>query len=227
MMEFMWDTCKRPDLARQTMGNLNLVQRDDEFKVRMAWWFWFGARQDAEGFLRVIEMVKDEDRRDFELLKFYANPHLRADPVVLATKALPLANRLTRVDTYAVQAWSYKANVLTALKRWAEVLQALRNFPNPGADVFFRIADCHVALGDIEAAVTQLRQIENFFPAENANAVLRIAKVYRKADQRAKEITVLHEIMARYKKTQASSQAHERLEALGVPIRGGDDVKVD
>jgi outer membrane protein assembly factor BamD (BamD/ComL family) len=69
-------------------------------------------------------------------------------------------------------------------------------------------------------AVTQLREIEKFFPDHGAKAALEIARCYRRSQKKAEEIAALRHVMKKYQRSGESRHAHERLEELGVKIGG-------
>ena len=80
-------------------------------------------------------------------------------------------------------------------------------------------------LGRTAPAVTQLREIESFFKDQAAEAALRIAYVYRDAKAQDRYVSALRGVLKKYPKSSQSSEAHQRLEELGVRIGGGVDAE--
>jgi tetratricopeptide (TPR) repeat protein len=89
----------------------------------------------------------------------------------------------------------------------------------------YAIADCYVAMGRVDDAVQQLREIENFFVNESSRASLRIAYVLRGAGRQAQFVAELASVLKKYPRSGESSQAHHELECMGRSdiIRGGVD----
>ena len=78
-------------------------------------------------------------------------------------------------------------------------------------------------LGKLEPAVSQLREVENFFKDRAPEAALAASYLYRDAGQKEKYVRSLRGVLKKYPKSGESSQAHQRLEEMGLPIGGGVD----
>lgn len=101
-------------------------------------------------------------------------------------------------------------------------MKAYREADSPPQTLFWA-AECLAALGRLDPAVTQLREVENFFQPQAAEAALRIAYLYRDAGIQEKYVRALRSLLRKYPKSGQSSQAHQRLEEMGLPIGGGID----
>jgi TolA-binding protein len=67
--------------------------------------------------------------------------------------------------------------------------------------------------------------VENFFKDQAPAAALAVAQLYRDAGIQEKYVRSLRGVLKRYPKSDESSQAHQRLEAMGLPIGGGVDAE--
>lgn len=141
-----------------------------------------------------------------------------------AKEGLPVATELTAVDAYAQSAWKCKADFHKWSKQYKEAISAYRSSDDPPANLW-GIVECLVAQGKYREAIAQLSEIENFFEKERARAAFAIADVHRKAGDKAKYIACLRGVLKKYPKTGESSQAHQRLEKLGVKMGGAVDAE--
>lgn len=117
-------------------------------------------------------------------------------------------------------AWT-EAEILQRLGRHEDAIQAYRS-ANRQPDSTWRIIDCLVALTRIPDAIRTARELESLGGDIAPRAAIRIADIYKGADDKGREISQLRQILVRYPKTTESSQAHLRLEAYDVPLVGGE-----
>jgi tetratricopeptide (TPR) repeat protein len=133
---------------------------------------------------------------------------------------LKLAAELQPVPECAKEAFSIGGNLLQWSGKFEEAIKAYRLADSPPQTLFWT-ADCLAKLGKLEPAVAQLREIENFFPPEASRAGLGVAYLYRDAGIKEKYVRSLRGVLKKYPKSGQSSEAHQRLEEMGLPIGGG------
>jgi TolA-binding protein len=173
------------------------------------------AKYDSERMIWVWYRMRDRHRAQ--------NLHMRHCHRVRDSKGgLPVATALTGVDKYAQSAWKCKGDFHKWSKQYPEAISAYRSCDDPPGNLW-GIVECLVALKKYREAIAQLKEIENFFEKERARAAFAIADVYRKADDKAKYISSLRVVLKKYPETGESSQAHQRLEKMGVKMGGAVD----
>jgi len=138
------------------------------------------------------------------------------------TDGLPLADQLVKVEQHAADAWWIKAEFHDALKQHAKAIGAYQNCQNPPTNLW-RIAACQIRLNKLESAVSQVREIESFFPQEGPKAALHIAHLYRDAGEEKKYIQALRDTLKKYPESHESKEAHVELEKAGFKMGGGID----
>ncbi len=141
-----------------------------------------------------------------------------------AAEGLPYASELTKVDKYAKRAWWVKADFLHWTKKHKEAITAYRMADNPPGNLW-QISYCQAALKEYPAAIAQLREIENFFEDQRSRAAFEVANVYNRAGDKKRYIASLRAVLKKYPKSGQSSEAHQRLEKLGVRIGGAVDAE--
>lgn len=97
-------------------------------------------------------------------------------------------------------------------------LYAMINDP-PGT--IWATSECYERMGKPDSAVNALTEIENFFERDASQAALRKAEIWDRAHDKVKTVAALRAVLKKYPKSQASSQAHQMLERLGVATGGG------
>ena len=212
LMKTAYDDVGDAQMGRSVFQRLPLSQLPDAEKVNLARYFWaksFDIGRD------LCQMLQDKELGQMELLRYYAG---EKD----AKNGLPLAEAMAKSPTYSAEALTIKADLLYATKQYEKAIPAYQMCDNP-PDNLWKIADCYEKLGKLEQAIGQLREVENFFKQYNAEAALRIAHVYRRANQRDQFIAALRAVLKKYPKSGQSSAAHQELEKLGVRIGGGVD----
>jgi TolA-binding protein len=205
-----------PEMGKSTYFKLHFDAMDDKEKVEV-----------ASKLFRIVEdlgvdlfhRMKNVELARMEELRCWTDRY-EGPPKKAAERALPLADFCVLVPDYAKEAYWRKAWLLRGIGKYAEAIQAYMANDDPPKN-FYAIADCYVALGKIEAAVTQLREIEKFFVNEKSRASLKIADVYEGAGKRDLCVAELRGILQKYPESRESSTAHQRLQAMGIKIGGG------
>lgn len=180
-----------------------------EFAREILWY------KDQEIMPQVYARAHDRDAGKKQLLWYY---YERRKP----KEGLPVAERLTQVEKYAGEAWFKKGEFLRWMKQYEDAIKAYRLADNAPHNLW-EIINCYVGLKDIEAALVQAREIENFFEDQAPRAAFEIAELHKRAGRRKEYVTALRTVLKKYPKSRESSYAHERLEKLGIRIGGGVD----
>jgi TolA-binding protein len=140
------------------------------------------------------------------------------------TDGIALAADLQTIPAVAKEAFSIGGNLLQWSGKPEEAIKAYQQADSP-PDTLFWTAECLAKLGKLESAVGQLREVENFFKDQAPQAALAVAYVYRDAGVKDKYVRSLRGVLKKYPKSGESSQAHQRLEEMGLPIGGGVDAE--
>jgi tetratricopeptide (TPR) repeat protein len=172
--------------------------------------------------LRTCQSFHDQLRGKLLLLR-YLHGRCKAGPAAAQkdfTMALGLSKELAANPATAKEACLIRGNLLQWSGQYQEAIQAYQLADSPPATLYL-IADCLKSLGKIEPAVSQLREIENFFKDQSSIAALQVAYLYRDAGNRKKYVGELRGVLKKYPQSGQSSEAHQRLEEMGLPIGGG------
>ena len=107
------------------------------------------------------------------------------------------------------------------LKDYDAAIRLYEEAPSPPATLW-EVARCHRAAGRLAKAQAALDEICGVFPADAAQAMLAKGDWYRDAGDRKNAIACYRRILAHaeWKKGDAASQAHQRLEAFGIATGG-------
>ena len=215
MIKMLYHELKDRNMAHNFFAKLKVREADDAEKERLAQAIY---HYDEELVMKCYELMENRDRAAFLRLKYYHSKEKVA-------KGIEAADPVVRIAQYASTAWWYKAELHHWGKQWDEAIAAYRQAAEKHApEAYFRIAECYMGKGNLAAAVNQLKEIENFIGRENARvasrAAYQVAVYYKRAKKNAEEIGALRHVMKKFPKSRESSHAHERLEALGVPIGG-------
>jgi len=136
-------------------------------------------------------------------------------------KALAEILPLKKAPEYAGPGLSWtEAGLLRSLGRYEEAIKAYRA-ANKQPDSTWAVTDCLVALKQYGAAIKNVQGLESVRSTAPA-ACLKIADIYKAADDKGKEVEQLQLVLRRYPKSGQSSTAHQRLESYGVKIIGGE-----
>jgi len=201
-------------IAKMVLGKIRYAETEDKELAGVARMFWHGG---GEVVKDVCLRIRDKAYGKSELLSYYHsrwgwNPR----------EGLPLADALIKVDKYATAAWWAKAEFHHSLKEYAKAISAFQNCQNEPENLK-RIVQCQWSLKKLDATISQLREIENFFPSIAPWAAISIADYYEKAKDEKRCVKALRDVLKKYPDSGQSKQAHERLEAKGYKMGGGVD----
>lgn len=212
LMQFAYDEMNDAGMGRSLYGRLPFSSLSDGQKAELGKYFWKKQPDQAKD---LFMMMADKEAGKMELLRCYAQDRNLKE-------GMPLAEDMTKSPTFSKEALQVKADLLFAGKLFDKAIPAYQMVDNPPNNLW-KIADCYVALGKVDAAIGQLREVENFFRQHNAEAALRIAHVYGRVGMRDQQIAALRNVLKKYPKSNQSSAAHQELEKMGVRIGGGMD----
>lgn len=178
-----------------------------------------------EGVMRYYARVKDPLVAAKARFDYYNDRSHRNPPFM--EKALAEVPTLEKSPQHAGAdlAWA-KANLLRGLGRHDEAIKVYRQV-NRQPDSTWAIADCLVALKMYPEAVKTVSELEAVGGGVAAQAALKAADIYRAAGEKGSEVKQLRTVLKRYPKSGQSSEAHNRLEAYGVPLVGGESEAED
>lgn len=217
-------------LAANTFGKLTLAEmKDDEKQAICNWmrdhWQLPGTRDLA---LQACQGFSDATRGKMAALRYL---HARCQPHHSHIRApddsrdgLGIAAEMQQVPDTAQEAFSLGGNLLQWSGKYEAAIKAYQQADSPPQTLFWT-AECLAKLGKLEPAVAQLREVENFFKDQAPAAGLAVAYLYRDAGIKEKYVRSLRGVLKRYPKSGESSQAHQRLEEMGLPIGGGVDAE--
>jgi len=208
----LYDSVKDAAMARNCFGQLKLGSMPDRQKARLARYLW---DKDAELVRDTCRSFADKHAGRYELLEYY---HRQRD----AARGVPLADELAGVPAYAQGALWRKGWLLEHTGKLKEAIAAYRRADNPPQNLW-RIARCYARAGQVAQAVQQLREVERFFKDHSAEAALRIADVYRDAKMKDPYVASLRGVLKKYPGSRQSSDAHVRLEEMGIRTGGAED----
>jgi len=218
------------ELAGNTFGKLKLSEMTDGDKQNVCNWMrdrWQlpGTRDLA---IRACLGFNDVTKGKMAALRYYhwrchPHPHHPRTPADFKD-GLALAAELQTVPETAKEAFGLGGNLLQWSGKYEEAIKAYQQADSPPQTLFWT-AECLAKLGRLEPAVSQLREVENFFKDRAAQASLAVAYLYRDAGIKEKYVRSLRGVLKKYPKSGESSQAHQRLEEMGLPIGGGIDAE--
>jgi tetratricopeptide (TPR) repeat protein len=186
------------------------------------------SRVDAPGVKWICVQFDDKDRGKNELLEFYYSIGKKLPKTLneaeVKKERMELASHLVGVDAYAAGAWWKKAEFHFWDKQYQEAMSGYRMADNPPENLW-QIVECFKGLGNVDGAIGQLVEIENFFKDAAPRAALTKAYVYRWARRPKNEIGAFRDVLKKYPKSGESSQAHQELEKLGVKTGGTVDAE--
>jgi TolA-binding protein len=215
-----------PALARNSFDKLRWDDLDDAAKSQICDWMqnhhgYGGSREMA---IAACQSFQDADAGKMRALRYYhwrcQHHHLRSTADF--TEGLALAGELQKVPASARAAFSMGGNLLHWSGKYEEAIKSYQQADSPPQTLYW-IAECLAKLGKLDPAVSQYREIENFFKDQAPEAGLRIAYLYRDAGIKDKYVRGLRGVLRKYPKSGQSSEAHLRLEEMGLPIGGGVD----
>lgn len=216
-----------PGMSRNTFDKLRLGDMTDDAKLSIHHWMREHSQLPGTRPLAIAACLActDQVKGRMTLLRFH---HGRASPNVGSKEdlkeGLTLAAEMQKIPECSREAYSIGGNLLQWSGKYEEAIKAYQLADNPPQTLFWT-ADCLASLGRLEQAVAQLREIENFFKDRAPEAAMRIANLYRHAGIRDKYVRTLRSVLKKYPKSGQSSEAHQRLEEMGLPIGGGVDAE--
>ena len=217
-------------LAGNTFGKLKLAEMTDGDKQNVCNWMrdrWQlpGTRDLA---IRACLGFNDATKGKMAALRYLhwrCHPHHHHFRTETDTsEGLALAAEMQKVPDTAKEAFSLGGNLLQWTGKYEEAIKAYQQADSPPQTLFWT-AECLAKLGRLEPAVSQLREVENFFKDRAPEAALAVAYLYRDAGIKEKYVRSLRGVLKKYPKSGESSQAHQRLEEMGLPIGGGVDAE--
>jgi TolA-binding protein len=214
LLMMLFQNSKTVEMGRAVYQKLDFGKMSDRDKIQLARDF----RQIDEAIVvDVCGRVSDPELGRMELLRYY---HFQRN----SAKGVALADECAGAPACAREAYYMKGELLQWAHKFPEAVQAFKMADNPPATLF-KIAECLARMGQIEQAVAQLSEVENFFKREAGRAALQIAYVYRDAGKRDRYVAALRGVMKKHPKSGQSSAAHQELERLGIRIGGGVDAE--
>ena len=217
-----------PGLARSAFDKLRLGEIDDGTKAGICGWMQNHWQQPATRELAILacQAFQNAEAGKLQLLRYF---HWRCQHPQMRTsddfkQGLLLAADLQQQPGTAKTAFVLGGNLLQWSGKHEEAIKAYQQADSPPQTLFW-IAECFVALGKLDPAVSQLREVENFFKDRAPEAALRISYLYRDAGINDKYVRSLRGVLKKYPKSGQSSEAHQRLEEMGLPIGGGVDAE--
>lgn len=222
------ETNRDPERAKAAFAKLRSAEIQDDVKIGMLNWFrdrWPlpGSRDLA---LMACQSFTNTDAGRMHALRYL---HWRCHPHhghVRSEKDFPeglaLAADMQNVPAHAKESYSLGGNLLQWSGKYEDAIKAYQQADSPPQTLIWT-AECLAKLGKLDPAVSQLREVENFFKDSAPDASLRTAYLYRDAGIREKYVRTLRGVLKKYPKSGQSSEAHQRLEEMGLPIGGGVD----
>lgn len=215
-------------LAANTFGKLRLAEMKDEEKQQIHEWMrqrWQlpGTRDLA---VRACLGFNDLTKGRLAALRYLQwrcqHDYMRSPADF--KDGLELAAELQKVPEAAKESFMLGGNLLHWSGKHEDAIQSYKQADSPPQTLLWT-ADCLAKLGKLDPAVAQLREVENFFKDRAPEAALTAAYFYRDAGIKEKYVRSLRGVLKKYPKSGESSQAHQRLEEMGLPIGGGVDAE--
>lgn len=205
------------DEVRSLMRQINTRELTDEELLRFVGFAQHYEPEDV--IMRYLDRLNDPLTASKERYDYYKER--RKQNRGYTEKALAEIPKLRKSPKYAGEQLSWaEGNLLRDLGRYEEAIKAYRN-SNRQPDATWAIAGCLKSLKRYSEAVKNLREIEAVGGDVASRACLEIAKVYRAAGDKAREVDQLRIVLKRYPKSSQSSEAHRTLEGYGVALIGG------
>ncbi len=217
LLKTCFDSIKDPEMARNVFYKLRLGEMTDRNRRDLERYLW---DRDIDLVRDVCMTYDDQAQGKLELLRAYHWRRRHRGDHDSAEKGIVLADEVAAEPKYAAEAFYKKGELLQWERKWEEAIATFRRADNPPSNLF-RMAECYAKMGRLEAAIAQLREIENFFKPKAPEAGLRIAYYYRDAGIKDRFISSLRAVLKKYPESGQSSRAHQELEELGVKMGGG------
>ena len=215
-------------LAGNTFGKLKLGEMKDDEKQAICNWMrdrWqVPVTRDLA--LRACLGFTDAAKGKMAALRYIhwrcQHGHVRSAADI--PEGLAIAAEMQKVPDTTQEAHVLGGNLLQWSGKYEQAITAYQQADSPPQTLFWT-AECLAKLGKLEPAVAQLREVENFFKEQAPAAALAVAYLYRDAGINEKYVRSLRGVLKRFPKSGESSQAHQRLEEMGLPIGGGVDAE--
>jgi tetratricopeptide (TPR) repeat protein len=205
------------DEARAVLRSIKLADLSDPDLVRYANLAAFD--QSEEEVLGILSRVKDKLLATKARFDYYNGRSHRNRPYM--EKALAEIPELMKSPKYADGLVWTKANLLQGVGRYDEAIKAYRE-ANRQPDSTWEIANCLVALKQLDQAVKTVSELEAVGGATASQAAYRVADIYRISGDKRREVEQLQTLMRRYPKSRESSEANVRLENYKAAVTGGE-----
>lgn len=123
---------------------------------------------------------------------------------------VPVQNE-TKPEQSDPRAISQATNLFVAAQYSNCVAFCRGNAATLGAQGLYIAAECHARLGDVPAAVSELREIENFYKGEGSKAAMRMATLYHEAKKEYRYVAELRRLVKRYPESKEAKEAEKLL----------------
>ena len=216
-------------LAGNTFGKLKLAEMPDGEKQKICDWMRDRPQLPATRDLAVRACLGFNDAAKGKMaalryLHWRCHPHHSFRSEKDNSEGLAIAGEMQKVPETAKEAHLLAGNLLQWSGKHEEAINSYRQADSPPQTLFWT-AECLAKLGKLEPAVSQLKEVENFFKDRAPEAALALAYLYRDAAIKEKYVRSVRGVIKKYPKSGQSSEAHQRLEEMGLPIGGGVDAE--
>ena len=216
-------------LAGNTFGKLKLAEMPDGEKQKICDWMQQHAKLPGtrDLALRACLGFNDAAKGKMAALRYLhwrCHPHHHFRNEKDTSEGLAIAAEVQKSPETAKEAHLLAGNLLQWSGKHEEAISSYRQADSPPQTLFWT-AECLAKLGKLEPAVSQLKEVENFFKDRAPEAAITIAYLYRDAGAKEKYVRSVRGVIKKYPKSGQSSEAHQRLEEMGLPIGGGVDAE--
>ena len=173
-----------------------------------------------EEFLQYVSKMKDKTAASKSRYDYYDARSHRNPPNM--EKALAEMPTLKKSPEHATVDLTFReAQLLQGLSRFEESIKAYRS-ANKQPDSTWGVTECLIGMKQYANAIKTVKDLEALGGAVASRASLKAADIYKVAGDKGKEVAQLRSVLKRYPKSGESSSAHNRLEAYGVALVGGE-----
>lgn len=173
-----------------------------------------------EEFLQYVSRMKDKTAAAKARYDYYNARSHRNPPYM--EKALAEIAILAKSPQHATPDLTFRmAEFLRGLGQFDASIKAYRS-ANKQPDSTWGIVECLVGMKQYPNAIKTVKDLEALGGPVASRASLKAADIYKVAGDKGKEVAQLRSVLKRYPKSGESSEAHNRLEAYGVALVGGE-----
>ena len=173
-----------------------------------------------EKFLQYVARIKDKTAASKSRYDYYNGKSHRNPPFM--EKALVEIAILEKSPKHATPDLTFrKGDLLRSLQRFEESIKAYRS-ANKQPDSTWGITECLIGMKQYANAIKTVRDLEALGGSVASRASLKAADIYKLSGDKGKEVAQLRAVLKRYPQSGESSTAHNRLEAYGVALVGGE-----